>query len=591
MIRRCVLTAALLLASPAYASWDSFEIIHWQNRDPAQWGVLRDLGVTAAKVMANRDGTGTPLPQQTAVPSSVGLRWYIENIATDLYSSYHRYTPGKDVNWRFIATQEQYRANPEDNTALFREPSLLDPAWRDRIRDRLTETVKQQKSFRPLYYSLGDEAGIADLTAYWDFDLSPPSVAGFRTWLRTQYGSLAALNEEWETSYKSWDAIIPETTRQAMRRAGDNFAAWNDFKAWMDTSFADALRFGTNAVHQADPSALSAMEGAQIPGWGGYDYSKLSHVVDVMEISDDGLPILRSLNPQIIPLVTSFTAAPEDLHRIWRDVLRGIRGLVLWDEDDSIVRPDASPGPRAQAYAPLFAALRGPVGSRMIAAQPVRDSVAVLYSPVSFRVNWMLDHRPAGDAWMSRSSALELEDNAWRVALREYATALERMGLHPRFITPEQLADRPPPESTLILPHTIALSKKEAASINAFAALGGKVIADTPPGRFDGHGRRLPAPLASATIVPPDQLPRVLTLVPAFRVNAPDNDVDLFVYRSRGHRLLALHRHAARDTSETVTLLLNGAHARDIASDHDYGRQERLVLTLDGITPTILEID
>src|SRR5580658_337740 len=546
-----ILVLTCVLTPSAHAAWDQFEIIQWQKRDKAQLEMLRGLGVTGTMVMADRgDGIGTPLEQQTPLPHAAGLRWYIENIATDFYASYHRYTPGKDVNWRFVAAQEQYRANPSDDTALYREPSLLDPAWREKIRARLIATVRREQPLRPLYYSLGDETGIADLTAFWDFDLSPKSVVGFRKWLHGQYDSLDALNAEWVTAFPSWDEILPETTNQAMRRTGDNFAAWNDFKAWIDTSYAEALRYGTDAIHQANPAALSAMEGVQIPGWGGYDYSKLAHAVDVMEISDDGedLPLIHSINPRIIPLTTSFAASPADLHRIWRDVLLGTRGLVLWDEDDSIARADASPGPRATAYAPLFAALHGDIGRRMIDAVPIQDAVAVLYSPVSFRVRWMLDHRGEGDAWMHRSSEMELQDNAWRVALRDYGAALGRMGLHPRFITPEQLASGPPPETALILPHTLALSAAETRAIKALAARGGQVVADIPPGQFDGHGRRLPAPSASATIVAPADLAQVLKLAPAFPVTAPDNDVDVWLYRSRGKRLLALQRHAPKET-------------------------------------------
>src|SRR5580658_11176016 len=107
--------------------------------------MLRRLGVTGTMVMADRgDGIGTPLEQQTPAPQAAGLRWYIENIATDFYASYHRYTPGKDVNWRFVAAQEQYRANPSDDTALYREPSLLDPTWREKIRARLIATVRRE---------------------------------------------------------------------------------------------------------------------------------------------------------------------------------------------------------------------------------------------------------------------------------------------------------------------------------------------------------------------------------------------------------------------------------------------------------------
>jgi hypothetical protein len=587
------MAAALVASVPAHAAWDAFEIIEWQPRAPNRLEALRRLGVTAVAVIADRDGTGTPLDLQTAPPRQSGLRWYIENIATDFYASYHRYTPGRPVNWRFLAAQERYRANPADDNALWREPSLLDVARRERIRERLTATVRQQKSDRPLYYSLGDETGIADLSAYWDFDLSPASVAGFRTWLRDQYGSLAALNAEWGTVYTAWDSVRPETTAETFRRTDENFAPWNDFKAWMDTSFAAALRFGTDAVHKADPNALSAIEGVQVPGWGGYDYAKLANAVDAMEIYDGdvNLPLMRSLNPRIVPLITSFGAGPANLHGIWRGMLRGAHGLILWDEDDSIVRPDASPGPRAAAYGPVFAALRGAVGRRLVAAEPVYDSVAILYSPVSFRINWILDHRHDGDAWMHRSAEIELADNAWRISLREYAAALARMGLRPSFVTQDQLAHGPTHDAALILPHSIAMSDREARAVAAFAANGGIVIADTPPGRFDEHGRPRSAPVMAATIVSPADLPRALNVTPAFRVEgAPDNDVETYLFRSGGRRLLALHRRAPGQAPETVTVDLQGRNARDIAADHDYGRPGRLVLTLDPIRPIVLEI-
>ncbi len=443
------LLISVALTSPAHASWDRFEIIHWQDRDAARFETLRRLGVTAAKLMADRDGTGIPLERQMPIPQQAGLRWYIENIATDFYASYHRYTPNKQVNWRFVAAQQQYRADPNDNTALFRVPSLLDPAWRDRIAARLIDTVHQQARYRPLYYSLGDETGIADLSAYWDFDLSPASVSGYRQWLRTQYKSLPSLNAEWATTYQNWASIQPETTNAAMRRAGDNFAAWNDFKAFMDSAFADALRFGTDAIHRADPTALSAIEGAQLPGWGGYDYTKLAHALDVIEGGDETTrAILRSINPAIIPLTTSFDATPDELHRLWRAVLGGVRGVILWDEDNSIVGPDAVLRPRGQAYAPFFAALHGEIGRRMIDARPEYDAVAVLYSPVSFRVQWMLDHRPAGDAWMQRSAETELEDNAWRRALNGFTAALARMGLHPSSLPNSNSVRHPPPNGS-----------------------------------------------------------------------------------------------------------------------------------------------
>ena len=92
------------------------------------------------------------------------------------------------MNWRFIEAQQRFQQNPDDETVFWRDPSFADPAWQQRIRDRLIATVHEQSRYHPLYYSLGDETGIADLTAFFDFDLSPASLAGMREWLRQGYG-------------------------------------------------------------------------------------------------------------------------------------------------------------------------------------------------------------------------------------------------------------------------------------------------------------------------------------------------------------------------------------------------------------------
>jgi hypothetical protein len=128
------------------------------------------------------------------------------------------------------------------------------------------------------------------------------------------------------------------------------------------------------------------------------------------------------------------------------------------------------------------------------------------------------------------------------------------------------------------------LSDQQLRTMAGFVAKGGQVIADVPPGVFDIHGRRRITPHAPVAIVAPDDLAKVLTLAPAFQVSAPDNDVETYVYRSLGQRLLALQRRKAGLAPESVTVNLNGWQARG------YGRQQRLTLTLGPVTPSILEL-
>ena len=197
----------------------------------------------------------------------------------------------------------------------------------------------------------------------------------------------------------------------------------------MDVAFTRAVRMGTDAVHAADPQALAALEGAQVPGWGGYDYTLLAPAVDVMEIYDYGeaLDLAQAFNPALIPLRTSFAGGPRERHAVWRNLLHGGRGEVVWDEVDNVVTADGSAGPRGLELAELARAV-GPVASALRAAAPDPDPVAVLYSPASFRVRWLLD-RQAGDRdWAARDAEREYDDNAWRASRRVLVRRLAELG-------------------------------------------------------------------------------------------------------------------------------------------------------------------
>ncbi len=62
-------------APPRRRCGSDYQIIEWQTRNPAQLAALKSIGVTAAAVIPDRDGTGTPIEVQTAPLRQVGLRW------------------------------------------------------------------------------------------------------------------------------------------------------------------------------------------------------------------------------------------------------------------------------------------------------------------------------------------------------------------------------------------------------------------------------------------------------------------------------------------------------------------------------------
>ncbi len=504
-IRAMRWAVALLCPLPVHAAWakpwDTLQVIMWQDHSPAQTAGLARLGFTGTMLF----GTGAQIdPADLAARQRSGLPWYVENIATDFYAPYHRWFPGKTVTWMFDAAKARRRADPGDSGVFMREPGLSDPAWTARIQARLDQVVRSQSQFRPLFYNLADEAGIGDLAAAWDADVSPHSLAGMREWLHGRYPSLDALNRQWGTAFAEWDAVTPELTDAAMRRTDDNFSSWADFKAWMDVAFARAVRTGTEAVHQADPEALAALEGGQVPGWGGYDYGLLAPAVDVMEIYDTGnsMELARAFNPALIALRTSFASGLQETHAAWRHLLQGGRGMVVWDENNDVVQPDGSPGPRGRYIAALVASLQG-VAPEIMASETSYDPVAVLYSQASFRTRWMLDQRPKGTAWSDRDAAREYEDNAWRASRRQALQRLGELAVQPRILSSAMVeagALRRNGLRVLVLPHAIALSQAEADEVAAFIAGGGTVLADTEPGVFDEHSRRRPAPVLAGKV-------------------------------------------------------------------------------------------
>jgi Beta-galactosidase len=608
-------------AGRADRGWPDYQIVIWQDQTPARLAGLARLGVTSGRIFGTRGALDlAKIPQETAPLRALNLRWYIENIATDFYAAYHRWHPDHPVTWLFDETKRLHREEPTNIAAFIRTPSLSDPAWLRRIALRLQHHVRAYAPYRPLYYSLADEAGIADLAAAWDFDFAPTSLAGMRVWLKQQYGTLGVLNRQWGTRFPNWGAVMPMTTDAVLNQPHENFSAWADFKMWMDVAFARAVRVGADAVHAADPRGRAALEGAQLPGWGGYDYSLLATAVDVMEMYDYGnnVEITRSLAPNLITLMTSSLDGPQQIHAIWHELLLGARGMILWDANNAFVEYDGTPTLRGRNLSLLAAELRSGLAAQLIASTPSTDPVAILYSPASLRTQWLLNRKADGKPWVERQAEAEYnDDNQVRATMRRAAGMLTHLGIQSRWLTAamiEQGVLRTGDIRVLVLPHAIALSTAEAQQIRDFASNGGIVLTGSEPGLFDAHSRRLARPLLAdltgtggpialvpelqqnAKVDDPTSLDTGTT--PRFTLSAPDGvllaNIDARVFRNGEVTIIGLQRDPMGDADGNGRDIVLGlgapAYIYDLRHPGPQKHADRITLTLDPIAPALIAV-
>ena len=484
--------------------WKDYVVIMWQRYPSNLLPALKKLGIDGGEYSAN---------SMTPPKSFIGnnMRWYADSLASAYYAAYHYWRVDRPKNWSLMQAKELYRENPASLEAFKRHPSFWDPYWRKQVHDLGIASGKRFAPYRPFFYCLADETGISELATQWDFDFSDISLMPMRRWLQKQYGSLGALNKEWGTHFTAWDLVMPATTNAAMKEPDDNFSAWADFKEWMDISYADALKMGADAIRQGDPSAYVAITGGQMPGWGGYDYTRITKAITAIEPYDIGhsVDLVHSLKPSIPIVTTRFRSGPWERHRVWYELLHGNRGLIIWDQgfDDEragknpqgahapYVEREGQPSEAGEEAGKYYTQLRDGYGALIINSHLVNNRIAIHYSQPSMRTEWMLERRPKGDAWMQHPAGYRRAHDKFTRLRVSWCELIEDEGLQYSFVSYRQI---PKGEllkrgyHVLILPESSSLSQGEAKAIRQFVAEGGVIIADGMPGTYDEHSKKLP---------------------------------------------------------------------------------------------------
>ncbi|NRA40279.1 MAG: hypothetical protein HRU15_19200 [Planctomycetes bacterium] len=179
---------SFIIEYPYEKEWKDYRATVWAHYDKAYAPLLREAGVTAS-IWSGENGT------------AADMELYPDNILYETFAYYHK---RRDEHGKM---KELWEGKPEKRTVHHRRPSLTDSGSYDKVRERLENVLPKVKHYRPMFYNLADEIGIADQSAVSDLDWEYSNRTAWRVWLQKKYRDLNALNAQWGTDYDSWHAV------------------------------------------------------------------------------------------------------------------------------------------------------------------------------------------------------------------------------------------------------------------------------------------------------------------------------------------------------------------------------------------------
>ncbi|MBI3279571.1 MAG: beta-galactosidase, partial [Acidobacteria bacterium] len=421
---------------------------------------------------------------------------------------------------RKYAERKRLYAETRDKKYLTRDVVLQAPEFVPHLREQLEQRLRPLSELKPLAYYLADESSLTTYTDAFDVDWAPAALAGFREWLRREYGSLDALNASWAASFRDWQSVLPMTSEEAQKHG--NFAPWADHRIYMEREFVSALEIARQIVREIDPGAPASISGTQVPtAHNGANWYEIDQRIDYLQPYSGGNQdaMHHLFRPGI--LLTGFTgygSTGDAAHyQQWQRLFYGHTGAsIFWHH--TILNPDLTLSEQGQALAGAFGKIQSGIGRVFMDSRVREDGVAIHFSMASIRGAWITDGRISprvGNVLGTSKNYAEL------VARRDaWVKQLERQGVQFRFLaTPQIERGDLDPYKVLILPYSIALSDAEVRAIERFLARGGIVYADEQTGRMDERCRwRKPPALAGERKGLVRRGPGEVAVTPAFRL-------------------------------------------------------------------------
>lgn len=370
-----------------------------------------------------------------------------------------------------------------------------DAEWKKHLQ-RERDIAAAWAGYHPVY-NLGDDC---NLNYGGDMCWCDVCTADFREWLKGQYGSLEALNREWDTSLTDWKEIGRDLVCQRQERG--NRAPWIDHRTHMDKVFTQIHADVRTALRETDPGAKvgigSFMEGGRDAlTYVGADYRRMMNAMEYMGSYPDNswfyFEMLRSWARPEHLLSSFYGKYPLVLHGEeegrsehfqrafpWYELLhRGNYYTLFAGMVAGGMAADLTIMPWLKWTTEELRQIKAGIGQLVLAAERQQDGIAILFAQKNIHTSCLPDRK--GPHILSAAEGFYL--------------GLQDLGFQYDVLADDQVekgslaAGR---YRLLLLPCARAMSTGEVAAVRSFIEKGGFVVADVLPAVMDEHGKSLP---------------------------------------------------------------------------------------------------
>lgn len=379
------------------------------------------------------------------------------------------------------------KPRPDNPDHPLREPCMNSPDYykkRFGVIKRLAEVAMKNGV---LAIGLGDESTVSGRGKA-EVCFSDHCLRAFRQWLKEQYRTLDALNEEWETDFNSWEEVMPMTSTEVKKRGLafeeglKNLAPWNDHRAFMEETLARVQSHILEDALSVFPNCKIGMSGTQAPDtYYGFDWWKLSFAMNYVQSYTVGqqVELRRSFNP--IPdmgWIGYGVKGPSVYLSPYYNTLHG-RDSAYWKVYLAL-NPDFTLSSSGLDFAKVQEPLTKGLGKLLKSYNRTHNRIAIHYSQASLR-----------------SATINRELARFSAIRDSLVDLMEDIGLQYNFVSYEQLEKgvlTTKDYAVMFLPMTTAVSDKELEGLEAFVRSGGTVIADIGLCEYDEHLKPRPEP-------------------------------------------------------------------------------------------------